>query len=601
MADFLEDPTLSQLKELRAAIQKLRTYSLPVETRAAIVDASNRADQLIQQLSSRSGQSRLAALYNVSQVLGTSLDLDQVLNQVMDAVIDLTSAERGFLMLLEGEKGELSLRAARDIDHATLERKDMEVSRTIINNVVEQGKGVLSTDAQQDPRFAGTDSIVFFALRSVMCTPLLARGEVIGVIYVDNRAQSGIFTAGDLDLLNAFATQAAIAIENARLYTQTDQALSARVAELEIISQIDQELNERLDFNRAVTITSHWAQEGTGASRVWLVRTSEDGVSVVSEPAGELTDQLHKVVQDALQADKALAIPPDSSGKAYLAAPIHCSGKPSFVLLVERAEPFGELLKSFISRLAGRAGIALENARLYQAVQDANSAKTKFVSVVTHELRIPMTSIKGYTDLMRQGTVGPVNEMQANFLNVIRNNVERMSTLVSDLSDISHIETGRIKLSRSMVAVSDSVQDVVNNLEPRIKEKGQTLQLEIGEGLPQVYADPIRLVQVLTNLLNNAHKYTPENGKLTLRVTQAGEFVRFDVKDNGIGISEEDQKGLFSQFFRSESPQVREQQGWGLGLNLAQRLVYLMGGEMGVQSKLGEGSTFWFTVPMQAA
>jgi signal transduction histidine kinase len=597
MADFLEDPILTQLKGLREAIRTLKSYSLPVETRAAIADASNRTDQLVEQLSSKTGQSRLAALYNVSQVLGTSLDLDQVLNQVMDAVIDLTGAERGFLMLLEGEDVELSLRAARDIDHTTLDRKDMEISRTIVRSVVEQGAGILSSDAQEDPRFAGTDSIVFFALRSVMCSPLRARGKVIGVVYVDNRAQSGIFTAGDLDLLNAFANQAAIAIENARLYTQTDQALSARVAELEIISHIDQEMNERLDFNRVVTITCHWALEGTGAASVWLVRTGEDGLSVVSEPKTELTEELKQLIQETLAGDRVTTGNNPETGNAYLTAPVHCSGKALFVLVVERAEPFGDLLKSFLYRLAGRAGAALENGRLYQAVQEANSAKTKFVSVVTHELRIPMTSIKGYTDLLRQGAVGPINEIQTNFLNVIKNNVDRMSTLVSDLSDISHIETGRIKLNSNLIPAGDAVHDTVTNLEPRIKEKSQALTVSVENNLPLVYADPTRLVQVLTNLLNNAHKYTPENGRLSLRALPWGEFVRFEVQDNGIGISLEDQKSLFSQFFRSESPQVREQQGWGLGLNLANRLVYLMGGEMGMYSTLGEGSIFWFTLP----
>jgi signal transduction histidine kinase len=601
MVDFLNDPTLTQLKSLREAINKLKSYSLPVETRATIAEAGERADQLIQQLSSRTGQSRLAALYNVSQVLGTSLDLDQVLNQVMDAVIDLTGAERGFLMLLEGEQGELSLRAGRDIDHATLERKDMEVSRTIIRSVVEQGVGVLSTDAQKDPRFSDGDSIVILALRSVMCAPLRTRGQIIGVVYVDNRAKSGIFTTGDLDLLNAFASQAAVAIENARLYTQTDQALAERVAELEILSEIDQQLNERLDFDLAVTITCSWALKGTGGSSVWLIRSDENGLSVVSGPETEMGNALRQIVHDTLAECVVTAAPPSETGKAYLAAPVQCSGKPAFILVVERAEPFGDLLKSFLSRLAGRAGAALENARLYQAVQEANSAKTKFVSVVTHELRIPMTSIKGYTDLLRQGAVGTVNEMQLNFLNVIRNNVERMSALVSDLSDISHIENGRIKLNSSMVSAAESVQETVNNLKPRIQEKGQELTIEVQSHLPQVYADPNRLVQVLTNLLNNAHKYTPEKGKLSLRASQNGAYVRFEVQDNGIGISPEDQESLFSQFFRSERSEVREQQGWGLGLNLANRLVSLMGGEMGVQSMLGEGSTFWFTIPTHPA
>lgn len=601
MVDFLNDSTLAQMKSLREAINKLNSSSLPVETRAVIAEAGERADQLIQQLSSRTGQSRLAALYNVSQVLGTSLDLDQVLNQVMDAVIDLTGAERGFLMLLEGEQGELSLRAGRDIDHATLERKDMEVSRTIIRSVVEQGVGVLSTDAQTDPRFSGGDSIILLALRSVMCAPLRTRGQIIGVVYVDNRAKSGIFTTGDLDLLNAFASHAAVAIENARLYTQTDQALAERVAELEILSEIDQQLNERLDFDLAVTITCSWALKGTGGSSVWLIRSDENGLSVVSGPETEMGNALRQIVHDTLAECAVTAAPPSETGKAYLAAPVQCSGKPAFILVVERAEPFGDLLKSFLSRLAGRAGAALENARLYQAVQEANSAKTKFVSVVTHELRIPMTSIKGYTDLLRQGVVGTVNEMQLNFLNVIRNNVERMSALVSDLSDISHIENGRIKLNSSMVSAAESVQETVNNLKPRIQEKGQELSIEVQSALPQVYADPNRLVQVLTNLLNNAHKYTPEKGKLSLRASQNGEYVRFEVQDNGIGISPEDQEGLFGQFFRSESPEVREQQGWGLGLNLANRLVTLMGGEMGVRSMLGEGSTFWFTIPTHPA
>jgi signal transduction histidine kinase len=176
-----------------------------------------------------------------------------------------------------------------------------------------------------------------------------------------------------------------------------------------------------------------------------------------------------------------------------------------------------------------------------------------------------------------------------------------MSALVSNLSDISHIENGRIKLNSSMVSAAESVQETVNNLKPRILEKGQELTIEVQSALPQVYADPNRLVQVLTNLLNNAHKYTPEKGKLSLRASQNGEYVRFEVQDNGIGISPEDQEGLFGQFFRSESPEVREQQGWGLGLNLANRLVTLMGGEMGVQSTLGEGSTFWFTIPTHPA
>ncbi len=242
--------------------------------------------------------------------------------------------------------------------------------------------------------------------------------------------------------------------------------------------------------------------------------------------------------------------------------------------------------------------LSAENARLNQAVQQANLARSRFVSAVTHEIRVPMTSIKGYTDLLRQGVIGPVNEQQLNFLDTIRNNVERMSTLVSNLSDISHIETGRLKMQLADIYLHISLEEALNSLNLKLAEKEQTLTVDLPTNLPPVHANSIRLVQVLHNLLSNAHKYTPPKGKIAVHASPTGSFVRVEVSDTGIGIRPEDQSLLFTQFFRSEDPAVREQQGWGLGLCVAKRLVDIMGGEVGVQSQVGEGSTFWFTVPV---
>lgn len=540
--------------------------------------------------------SRLFALYRVSSALGSSLDLNEVLNQVMDSVINLTGAERGFLILGEPTTGELKLRAGRNIEQETLEHKDMEVSRTLIKTVMETGDGVVTTDAQTDPRFKQHQSVIFFALRSIMCAPLRARGRVIGAIYVDNRAQKGHFVRADLDLLEAFAIQAAIAIENARLYTQTDQALSRRVTELETLTRIDRQLSTHLELDAVLELTQRWALKGTRAAECWIALRDEETQQVerFSGPPDAPLD--HPLVKQALVKAVGLTSPNDASPPYYLAAPLMIAGRTTGVLIARRLEPFTDDALPFLERLANRSAIAIQNAQLYQVVQAANEYKSKFISVVTHELRIPMTSIKGYTDLLLKGITGPITDGQEKFLTVIRNNTERMAELVGDLSDISRIETRRLKLEMGAVQLEDCLQETVASLGPKYDEKNHHLEIDLPRKMSPVHADPNRLVQVLTNLLSNAEKYTPPGGQITVRVRPSNDSLRLEVSDNGVGISAEDQAKLFTQFFRSEDPDVRQETGWGLGLHVTKLLVELMGGEIGVDSVLDQGSTFWFTL-----
>ena len=218
----------------------------------------------------------LLALADIGQVINSSLDSDEVLKIVMDTIVRLTGAERGFLMLREGEE-EMTIRLARNWEQESLDPSEFEISRTIVDRVAAEGQPVLTTNAQEDPRFGGQESIVAYNLRSILCVPLKVKEAIIGVIYADNRVRTGLFTEAERDLLNNFSNQAAVAIENARLFESVRQTLD-EVTELKnlmdnVFSSIasgvitaDVEENITLINTAAETILGHKSEELIGLS-----------------------------------------------------------------------------------------------------------------------------------------------------------------------------------------------------------------------------------------------------------------------------------------------------------------------------------------------
>lgn len=238
---------------------------------------------------------------------------------------------------------------------------------------------------------------------------------------------------------------------------------------------------------------------------------------------------------------------------------------------------------------------------------EANKSKTEFISVVSHELKIPMTSIKGYSDLMIAGATGPVSDKQVDFLKIIRSNVSRMALLVSDLTDISRIESGHLRLEQVMVDTKGIIEDVVSVAKNQLEQKKQTIAMDIPDDLPDVWYDRNRLSQVMTNLISNANKYTQEGGEITvqaLRTTreregqEAQDVIQVMVRDNGFGMTPEDQQKLFSKFFRSPDDKIREAPGTGLGLSITKNLIELQGGDIWFESEYRKGTAFYFTIPV---
>ena len=543
---------------------------------------------------------RFEALYNISRLLGSSLDLQIVLDQIMDAIIQLTGAERGFLMLRDDDGG-LTVKVARNFDQQTLNSDNFKFSRTIVNQVLDLGEAVVTTNAAEDPRFSQQASIVAQALRSIMATPLRVRGNIIGVAYVDNKIIAGLFSEEDLAALDALMGQAAVALDNALLFAETDEALARRVEELQQLRRIDLLLSETLDAEKAMQYTLEWACRLTNAAGGYM-GVMDSGTARAQYRYGAVNASLPESLNEAYPEIAQVA----ASGKSArlesgtLIVPMQREHAVFGVVVLhpQAGEMFTDEQLDLIERIVARSAVAIENGRLYAAVRAADKAKSEFVGVVAHDLKTPMTSIGGYASLMLMQK-DKLDERQAQFLELIRNTVKRMEVLVSDLSDISRIESGHFFMNETQVPVTDIFQAVKDNTLPQIDERGHQYVEDAASDLPTMWVDYYRLLQVLTNLVSNAYKYTPEGGTITVSAHRSGDRVQFRVSDTGIGLSPEAIAKLGTKFWRAEDDFTRSQPGTGLGFAITRMLVEQMGSQIDIHSVIGQGSTFTFSVMTQ--
>lgn len=551
--------------------------------------------QRLQQETALEHSMRLGLLYEASQKLNSSLDWQETVENVIDAVIRITGAERGLLML--HEQGTWRVLSARCADNHTFSDKDLQFSHSIIQQMAEQGKAILTHNAQRDPRFRSSDSIVTYGLRSILCAPLSFRGELLGALYLENRMKAGIFSQDDLITLSAFANQAATALANARTHQQTQQALARSAGELQVLQDMARDLNTRLDYEHVMARSVYWL--------VTAVKAQAGALALLAEEGLRWTARLGEAQPNDTGAWQMLRQRRAEVTPEQLLVPILREGRPLGIFWLQAgAEPFTEKELAFAMRLADSAAMAIENARLYEALVQANQAKNEFISLVSHELRTPMTSIRGYTDMLQKGIVGELNPQQVEFLEAISRNVERMRILVSDLLDISRIESGRLRLKLQALPLTQALEEALRVVQEPLESKQQLLITDLAPDLPNVYADPDRLTQIFINLLGNAIKYTPARGTIAVQARlhphEPG-VIHCTVMDNGVGISPEDQQRLFTKFFRSENPAIREQTGTGLGLAITKNLVEMHGGSIWVESKLEKGSSFHFTLPRAPA
>ena len=236
---------------------------------------------------------------------------------------------------------------------------------------------------------------------------------------------------------------------------------------------------------------------------------------------------------------------------------------------------------------------------LYQEVQAADQAKSEFVALVAHELRTPLSTLWAYAELLSRA--GTLNEKQEKYMREMSFTLERMKSLVSDLDDVSRIETGNLGLNIQSIVIGDLIEAAVASLRPKLLHKQHELVVEVPNDAPLILGDRLRLTQILVNLISNAIKYTPQAGHITVSaqvVTNDERAMLIYVQDTGYGIREEEQKRIFGKFFRSEEDEIRKIGGTGLGLNITRNLVEKQGGRIWFDSTFGKGTTFYFTMPL---
>jgi signal transduction histidine kinase/HAMP domain-containing protein len=476
-------------------------------------------------------------------------------------------------------------------------------------------------------------------IRTTVGVPLMREGVPIGSITAF-RTETRPFTDKQIALLQTFADQAVIAIENVRLFQELQARtadLTRSVGELQALGEVGRTLSATLDLPTVLTtiVTHAVALAGTSAGMMFEF---EEGESAFRLRAAHNMDQRLVDLQHAepirlgegavgqavqtrspVQVEDLRQVPPYASRqqvrqtlielgyRSVLAVPLLVEERILGALVVFRQEAGGfapatvDLLRTFGTQSA----LAIQNARLFREIetksrelQIANQHKDEFLASMSHELRTPLNAIIGFSEVMLERLFGDVNAKQEEYLNDILSSGRHLLSLINDILDLAKIEAGRMELEPADFDLPQAIDNALVLVRERALRRGITLDQSIDPRLGEIKGDERKIKQVLLNLLSNAVKFTPEGGRIDVRAALADGAAEVSVTDTGVGIAPEDHAAVFEEFRQVGTDYARKHEGTGLGLALARKFVELHGGTIRVESQLGRGATFTFTIPV---
>ena len=558
------------------------------QLQARVQESNRQADEQTQEL--RTERDRANLLYKVAQEMTRTLDLDRVLNRTLARVSQALGVRQASILLLDPESGYLVYRAA--LGRSTVLPRGGKPTRFrrgigLAGWVLEHNECAIITGLDRDPRWE-VDPEKKGQSQSVLAVPLSSAEQVLGVMLLFH-PDSNHFDDDHVWLATAAANHISAAVKNTELYTLVRNQ-AARLGQMlreqrsiasqrmAILSSIADGVAVCDEYDRVIVVND--------AARQITRLTNQE---LIGQPSSVLfaafTDQGQQAAYEAMAE---ITVRPHA--RQYV--------EPASILLTRENQVVQTSFAPMLDERQQFSGTVIV-FRDVTLEQEMAQAKNVFVSTVAHELRTPLTSIKGYTDLILKGAMGTLTDGQEHFLNIVRSNVDRMSTLVSDLLDISRIEAGRIQLELQPLQLTQIVQEVCDSVAGTIEERELVLDIDPQPDTPTVYADRGRIIQVLTNLLSNAYRYTPAGGSITVSTRPVEGAVLVQVADTGIGISAEHKERIFERFYRVNHPLVNQQAGTGLGLPIVRSLVELHGGKVWLESEPDKGSTFSFTLPLR--
>jgi len=568
---------------------------------------------------------QLALVNQVARQATATLNLNEILDTAASAIRRSFAYFNVALFLIDRAASETVLRSIAG-GHAMIIRRGYRqaIGKGIVGWVAETGQTLLANDVTQEPRYRSILPIGR-PVGAELAVPIVRLDEVIGVLDVQN-LERGAFDQEDVRAMEALADQLAIAIDNARLYEETQQ----RLAEVSTLYQLAQQVNTSLDIQEVLDSIVWSLKQAMGCRGCSIALIDQVGNVLEIHAAAGIEDKWRRgfklrlgegvagrvaldgtpmYVPDVLELDDFVFF--DPSVRSLLTVPLSVQQKVIGTLTVdsERPSAFSAADERLITIAATQAAIAIENARLYANLErrarsladayaelrEADQLKDEIVQNVSHELRTPLTFVKGYVELLLAGDMGPLTDEQREYLAIVAEKTDAVTQLVSDIIFLQRAD--RVPGKKLPISLDKLVRRALRGCAATAQESGLTLVANLPDDLPQVAGDERRLLQVFDNLLGNAIKFSPDGGQIVVTVEDVGSMVRASVSDQGIGIPEDERKLIFESFYRVDGSARRNFSGSGLGLAIAERIVEGHDGQIWVESEPGRGSTFYFTIP----